>query len=494
MTYIQLKDLFEEQSILNNINGILSWDMATYMPKKSRSQRIKQIKKIYDYKKRIFDQIKKNDLIKKAENSNLNGSDKLNLKLMKDRFEYFDSIPYEKIKKKAALAIECEGVWREAKEKSNFKLVQKNLLDLVNQIKEESEILSQKKNKKKYDCLLSNYDRSLDTKQLFKIFKRIEKFISNKLPLIEKKQKTFSYLELKENLSEEDQFKLSKIFMKKLGFDFNKGRIDKSHHPFCGGSSEDIRITTRFDENDSFSCFDALMHETGHALYEQSLPKKWMHQPIGNAGGMSLHESQSLFIEMQMIKSLPVSYYIEKILKKIKKKSNIWNKENIYRIRNKVKKNFIRVEADEVNYPLHIIHRFNVEHKIIEENASINNLPDIWNEEFHRLFKLKVKNDKDGCLQDIHWFGGDFGYFPTYSIGAFIAAQLMNQIKNEIPDLNHYLASGNFKIIIKWLNKNIHAKGSLYKINDLLKSVTNEKLNLKYFENHIVKKYLKGNI
>ena len=182
------------------------------------------------------------------------------------------------------------------------------------------------------------------------------------------------------------------------------------------------------------------MHETGHALYEQSLPKKWMHQPIGNAGGMSLHESQSLFIEMQMIKSLPVSYYIEKILKKIKKKSNIWNKENIYRIRNKVKKNFIRVEADEVNYPLHIIHRFNVEHKIIEENASINNLPDIWNEEFHRLFKLKVKNDKDGCLQDIHWFGGDFGYFPTYSIGAFIAAQLMNQIKNEIPDLNHYLA------------------------------------------------------
>ena len=181
MTYSKLKNLFEEQSLLNYINGILSWDMATYMPKKSRSQRIKQIKKIYDYKKRIFDQIKKNDLIKKAENSNLNGSDKLNLKLMKDRFEYFDSIPYEKIKKKAALAIECEGVWREAKEKSNFKLVQKNLLDLVNQIKEESEILSQKKNKKKYDCLLSNYDKSFDTKHLIKIYKRIEKIINNRL-------------------------------------------------------------------------------------------------------------------------------------------------------------------------------------------------------------------------------------------------------------------------------------------------------------------------
>ena len=218
--------------------------------------------------------------------------------------------------------------------------------------------------------------------------------------------------------------------MNKLGFDFNRGRIDKSLHPFCGGSSNDIRITTRFNKNDSFSCFDALMHETGHGLYEQNLPKKWQHQPLGSAGGMSLHESQSLFVEMQLIKSLPTSRFIEKVLKN---KMNIdlgeFNYKNIYSFRNKVKKSFIRVDADEVHYPLHIIHRFNVEKKIIEENADVESLPDLWNEEFSKIFNYDVDSDNNGCLQDIHWYGGDFGYFPTYSIGAIIAAQLMSKIK-----------------------------------------------------------------
>ena len=283
--------------------------------------------------------------------------------------------------------------------------------------------------------------------------------------------------------------------MEQLGFDFSRGRIDKSLHPFCGGGTQDVRITTRFSEEDSFSCFDALMHETGHALYEQGLPKKWAHQPVGSAGGMSLHESQSLFIEMQIIKSLPVSRFIQKTLEdKLGKDPNVWSSETIYNIRNNVRPGYIRVDADEVHYPLHIIHRFNIEYKIIEEDANVEYLPDLWNEQFSKIFRLDVHDDKNGCLQDIHWFGGDFGYFPTYSIGAFIAAQLAYKIRTEVINYDLNLQEGNFKTIVKWLRENIHNRGNFLKIDELLEESTEEKLNLKYFENHIVDRYIKKEI
>ena len=492
MTYVKLKNLFEEQSLLNDINGILNWDMATYMPQKSRNQRVRQIQKILDYKKSIFDQIKKKELFKKINDSGLSPEDKLNLNLMKDKFEYFDIVPYEYIKKKTSLAILCEGEWRKAKLKSNFNLVKKSFKKLVDVIKIESEILSQKKDKTKYDCLLSKYDRSLTSSRITKIFSRIESFLKKNIPLILEKQRSYKSISFTENLSESEQFELSKDFMKKLGFDFSRGRIDKSSHPFCGGSSEDIRITTRYNDADSFSCFDALMHETGHAIYEQGLPKKWLHQPLGSSGGMSLHESQSLFIEMQIIKSLQVSYLIEKIIKNnFGKKNPTWNQENIYRNRKQVKKNYIRVDADEVHYPLHIMHRFKIEKKIIEEDFDVMFLPELWNQEFYNIFNIKVDSDQNGCLQDIHWFGGDFGYFPTYSIGAFIAAQIFDCIKKQNPKLENDLKKGNFLPIINWLKKNIHNHGNYYKIDELLLNVTGEKLNLKYFEKHITDRYLK---
>ena len=492
MSYKNLKILFEEQSLINDISGILNWDMATYMPENSRRQRIKQITKLYDYKKNIFNVIKKNEFFNKVNEFELDKFDKINFELMKNKFDYFNSISVDKLKKKAELSIECEGLWREAKEKSNFNIVKNSFVKLVKLIKEESETLSQIKEKKKYDCLLSKYDRSLDSKQLFKIFNRVEKFIKKKLPLIVNKQKK---IEFHDFLNEEDQFNLSKIFMKQLGFDFSRGRIDKSLHPFCGGATQDVRITTRFTEEDSFSCFDALMHETGHALYEQGLPQKWAHQPIGSAGGMSLHESQSLFVEMQIIKSLPVSQFIQQILKdKLGKDPNVWSSEVIYNIRNSVTPGYIRVDSDEVHYPLHIIHRFNIEYKIIEEDANVEHLPDLWNEEFSKTLGLEVHDDKSGCLQDIHWYGGDFGYFPTYSIGAFIAAQLACKVRTELINYDLNLKEGNFKPIIMWLRENIHNRGNFLKIDELLQESTDEKLNLEYFENHIIDRYIKKEI
>ena len=491
MSYVKLKSLFREHSILNDINSLLSWDMATYMPKNSRNQRVEQIKILYEYKKNIFELIKRKNLFSKAYSKIKKVDDQLNLELMKKKYDYFHLIPFNLIKKKTVLSIECEGLWREARKKNNFNIVKKKLSDLVDVIKEESEILSQNKKKSRYDCLLEKYDRSLDTSYLNVIFKETEKFLKTCSKEIIFLNENNILKNKNDSLSEVEQTELSKIFMTKLGFNFNKGRIDKSLHPFCGGSSNDIRITTRYEVGNNFSCFDALMHETGHALYEQGLPKKWLHQPIGTAGGMSLHESQSLFIEMQIIKSLPASKLIERVIRKnFKKTSPLWEFKSIYEHRNKVKKGFIRVNSDEFHYPLHIIHRFNIEKKIFSDSEKATSLPDIWNDEFKKIFNLKVPDDNHGCLQDIHWFSGDFGYFPTYSVGAFIASQLKYKMKIDIKNIFELIEKGKFKPIINWLRKKIHENANSYKINDLLVKVTKEPLNINYFKKHIKERYI----
>ena len=489
--YRKLKRKFKEYGLLNDISGILSWDMATMMPLLSRKHRIAQINIINENKKKIFDEFKRSELFRKIDKNKLNTEEEKNFSLMKKKFDYFDAIPIELINKKSLLSIECEGFWRNARKDGSFKVVSRKFSQLVDVVKEESKILSERWEKSKYDALVYKYDSSLNYKLLKSIFADLEDFLKKNLKKIIKIQNSESHIEIKKKLNEKEQFQISKFFMKKLGFNFKKGRIDKSLHPFCGGSTEDVRITTRFTESDSFSCFDALMHETGHALYELGLPKKWFYQPIGEAGGMSLHESQSLFIEMQLVKSLHVSKFIEKYLReKFYRNESCWNFKNIYNSRIKVEKNFIRVDADEVQYPLHIIHRFNIEYEIIENNEKVENLPDIWNYNFKKLFNFDVKNDNVGCLQDIHWYSGDFGYFPTYTIGALIAAQLRHTIEREIPDFRKLIQIGEFNKVINWLKKKFHSKGSLYKIDELLDNITGEKLNTKFFKNHIIERYI----
>ena len=233
------------------------------------------------------------------------------------------------------------------------------------------------------------------------------------------------------------------------------------------------------------------MHETGHALYEQGLPAKWKYQPAGKSGGMALHESQSLLIEMQIMKSKSFQKFFSKVLvKKFNLEGDEWNFKNLFKIFNRVKKSYIRVESDEVTYPLHIILRFNLEKEIIQNNINIDDLPDLWNQEFKSLFGIEVDNDENGCLQDIHWYAGLFGYFPTYTIGALISSQLAFQLRKEIPELDNDISNGNFKKLIEWLKKNVHSKGSFYSTKKILLDSTQSKLNIEFFQNYINQKYL----
>jgi len=287
------------------------------------------------------------------------------------------------------------------------------------------------------------------------------------------------------------QHKISKSLMKSVGFDFDRGRLDESEHPFCGGGTDDVRITTRYSQNNPFSSIEGVMHETGHAMYELGLPKEWMHQPAGKSRGMMMHESQSLLIEMQITRSLAFKKFLSKLLTtSYNFKGNKWTANNLYALGTRVKKTYIRVEADEVTYPLHIILRFNMEEMLINNTIKVKDIPTIWNEEYKKLFGIEVDKDTNGCLQDIHWYAGLIGYFPTYSLGALAAAQFANTLRNDLFDLDKKIEQGNFKTLIDWLRKNIHEKASFFSTNEILEQVTNSTLNAKYFKQYITNRYL----
>lgn len=364
LAYKKLKKIFYEHSLINDIDSLLQWDLSTYMPENSRNQRAKQLCFLNNLKIDLFSSSSVKKLFHDVEEKLLSSDDKANFKEMKKEFTYFTVLPQKIIEKKTLLSSSCEGLWRKAKQKNDFGIVKNEFSRLVSIVREEGKILSESLSCSPYDALIKNFENSYSSSEISRLFNNLLPFINKTYQQIIKKQKKQKIIPILKNLSKDQQLHIAKIFMKKIGFNFKKGRIDLSLHPFCGGGTDDIRITTRINEYDSFSAFEAVMHETGHALYEQGLPIKLKNQPAGKSGGMALHESQSLFIEMHIMKSKAFLNYFSKIIKKeFKLCGHEWSAENLFLIFNKVNKGFIRVESDEVTYPLHVILRFNVEKK-----------------------------------------------------------------------------------------------------------------------------------
>jgi carboxypeptidase Taq len=279
--------------------------------------------------------------------------------------------------------------------------------------------------------------------------------------------------------------------MRRLGFDFTQGRLDESIHPFCGGVPGDIRLTTRYNEEDFLSGFFGVMHETGHALYEMNLPQQWRNQPVGDARGMAVHESQSLLSEMQLTLSRDFLHFAAPLMREAFGVSGeAWTPENIYRLVTRVQPSLIRVDADEVTYPAHVILRYRLEKQLIAGTLAVSDLPEAWNESMRSLLGIVPDSDANGCMQDIHWPDGTFGYFPSYTLGAMIAAQLFDSAKKAIPGLAGQIQHGNFNELFNWLSKTIHSQGSLLSTPDLLKQATGKTLDASIYKSHLQNRYL----
>jgi carboxypeptidase Taq len=275
------------------------------------------------------------------------------------------------------------------------------------------------------------------------------------------------------------------------GLDYDHARLDRSVHPFCGGTPFDVRITTRYDEADFAQALMGVMHETGHALYERGLPVAWARQPVGEAAGMAVHESQSLIIEMQACRSDAYLSWLGPHLRAgFGGPAEAYDVANLGRLWRHVSRGFIRVEADELTYPAHVALRFDLEQALISGDLPVADLPDAWNEGLQKRLGIVPPDDARGCLQDIHWYDGGFGYFPSYTLGAMAAAQLMAAARRNVPGLDAALARGEIGVLTAWLRTHVHGKGSLLGFNDLLEEATGKPLDPADFTAHLRDRYL----
>ena len=490
-TYRKLKKIFTKSSIASDIGGILHWDMATMMPVNARKQRANQLAFMTKIKHALLSSQKVKDLIENTNEDSLDIKDRVNFQEMKREHLFISSLPEDLIEALSQASATCEGLWQQARKECNFKIVEKSLKELINLTIQESDILSEKLQCSKYESLVQKYEPLANIQHISDVFEDLQPFLLTSVEKIIEKQKKDIFLKINNTILPETQNDIANSLMKIVGFDFSRGRLDKSEHPFCGGATEDVRITTRYSEEDPFSSLEGVMHETGHAMYELGLPKEWQHQPVGRSRGMVMHESQSLLIEMQITRSLAFKKFLSNFLKSsFNFNGKQWSASNLYTLGTRVNKTYIRVEADEVTYPLHIMLRFNLEKMLINKTLRTKDIPEIWNEEYKKLFGIDVDNEANGCLQDIHWYAGLIGYFPTYSLGALTSAQFANALRKELPELDKQIEQGNFKHLIGWLRKNIHEKASFFSTNEVLEQVTNSPLNARYFKEYITNRYL----
>ncbi|PIR39224.1 MAG: carboxypeptidase M32 [Alphaproteobacteria bacterium CG11_big_fil_rev_8_21_14_0_20_39_49] len=493
--YKTLEKIFKKLNDIEQASAVLHWDMATKMPSGGAEARAEQLATLGDIYHAILTDEGVGDLLESAgiNGRKLNDWQKANLNEMKRAWNHNASVPAKLISELTREGAKCEIVWRDARANNDFKMLLPHLKKVVSLVREIAKLKGEAFGCSPYDALLDRHDPDRKSKQLDTVFDNLKEFLPDFINQVVEKQKSEKVTKIKGPFDVEKQKMIAEKMLEVIGFDMDYGRLDESLHPFCGGYPTDIRITTRYDKNDFISALMGVVHEAGHAMYEEGLPKKWLNQPVGKARGMSIHESQSLLIEMQACRSREFVNLLSGVLKKeFNSKSKSLNPDNLCHIYNKVEPSLIRVDADEVTYPAHIILRYYIEKYIISGDMEVEDLPEAWNQGMKKFLGIKVKDDKDGCMQDIHWMDGTFGYFPTYTLGAIYASQLFDAANHSNNDIMPSIGKGDFKPLKEWLNKNVHEKGSKMSSDEIVKSATGRELDVEVYKNHLKKRYLEG--
>ncbi|MGL5741032.1 MAG: carboxypeptidase M32 [Legionella sp.] len=490
--YQQLEQHFKKYYDFENITAIVSWDEASMMPVGGGPARAEALATLSAVQHEWLTEKKVGNLIQQAkELDDLSLWQQRNLYWIENKYQQATCIPAQLVEELTNESLICSQAWRVLRAKNDWIAFKPYMQKLFKKVKTIVDIKSQTFGKSTLDVLIDKYSPDLDCKTITPIFNALKQKLPTLIPAIIEQQKAREIKPISGNFSIEQQKQLGMDIMASLGFDFNHGRLDVSHHPFCGGISSDVRLTTRYNEHEFLSSLMAINHETGHALYEQGLLKEWSAQPVGHSLGMSVHESQSLFMEMQICRSLEFMQFLMPIAQNYFKEAKNITAENLFYHYTRVKPGLIRVDADEVTYPLHVILRYEIEQQLFASEITIDDLPSVWDSLMQKYLGLSTKDDdKNGVMQDVHWPSGIFGYFPAYTFGAIIAAQLFAAVKKSIPDIKNQIKEGNFKSLLIWLRENIHQKGRLMSYQELLHQATGEELNSEYYFTHIKERYL----
>ena len=491
-SYQQLKELFTKLADLKHVQAITDWDEQTMMPQGGGAARAKALATLQSHIHEILIDKRNGELIEQAKLEEVkNPWDQANLRWMEKAYREATCLPVELVQKRTEASLHCVQAWRSMRAENNWREFEPLLTKLFNYVKEAATIQSEAFKLSPYDVQIDHYLPGFKQEIITPIFKKLKSELPSLIKKIIEKQQAEKIIALNGFYPAPKQRNLGLNLMKILGFDFNHGRLDVSHHPFCGGVPTDVRITTRYNEEELISSAMAICHETGHARYEQGLPKEWLTQPVGHALGMAIHESQSLLVEMQACRSQEFMGVLVKAVREEFGEHPGFTAENLHCHYTRVKPGYIRVDADEVTYPLHVILRYELEQKLFNDELTIADLPDAWNEAMTHYLGLSTEgNFKNGVMQDVHWPSGIFGYFPAYTLGALIAAQLFTAATKEDKTILPEISKANFKPLFSWLNKHIHSRGSSVGYQTLLKEATGDALQSDYFLHHIQKRYI----
>ena len=490
--YQRLEERFKRIAVLRDVDSLLHWDMSTMMPMGSASARSEQMATIKVLCHEWLTAAEIEDWLGEAQSDRtLDSWQAANLAEMRREWLHASAIDGKLTEALAKAVSECEIVWRKARAASDFESVRPLLQTVLDLTRESAKAKSEKLGVSPFDALLDEYDPGLRSVEVDRLFAPLIQALPELLGKVLEHQKSHRPLRIKGPFPADQQRMLGLKFMDRLGFDFDRGRLDVSLHPFCGGASGDVRITTRYDEGDFAKALMGVLHETGHALYEQGLPLPWRYQPVGRVHSMAIHESQSLLIEMQACRSREfVEFAAPLMAEAFGGVGPAWSADNLYRHYTRVRPGAIRVDADEVTYPLHVLLRYRIEKALIGGDLALAELPEAWNSGMKELLGFAPANDGEGCLQDIHWFDGAWGYFPSYTIGAMAAAQLFDAARNADPDIMPAIGRGDFRPLLAWLRRHVHGEASRLTPAELIHQATGRPLDPAVFLAHLKRRYL----
>lgn len=494
-TMPRFQALVNEIHDINATQALLGWDLETCMPERGAPMRAKQLATLAKISQNLLvsDEMERY-LSELREPKVFGGLDTPMQALVREVGRTYDKrkkIPLPLLEAMVETTAEAHRVWVEARQKKDFALFAPVLSRIIDLNRQMADALGYEDSP--YDALLDEYEQDLTVKQLDPLFEKLKAEIVPLLKAITGSgyQPETGFL-FSGHYPSERQMEFSRQVLTEMGFDFTAGRLDLSAHPFSSGSSVgDVRLTTRINESDVFSALSSSMHEGGHGMYEQGINPEFSRTPLAEGTSLGIHESQSRMWENQVGRSRPFwEHYFPRLQQMFAASPlDAVEPQAFYHAINKVQPSLIRVESDEVTYNLHILVRYEIEKAIIEGRMKVGEIPAAWNAKMQEYLGVTPPNDAEGCLQDIHWSHGSFGYFPTYTLGNLYAAQFFAQAQKELPDLEARIGQGQLLGLKQWLNQKIHWVGKSENAETIVRRVTGQPLDARYFVDYLWTKY-----
>lgn len=487
--YSALVELRKEIALLGSTSATLSWDQETQLNSRAINYRAEQLAYLSGKSHQLATSNVYAKCLAQAEQEAPEEIHKsANLREWRHHFDRTTKLPQELVERSSKTSSIAKSVWAEARNKGDFSLFAPQLEELLAIAKEKAELWGY--SDEPYDALLGNYERAANTRDVVAIFNQFEAPLTKLAREAVALNKNKPARKLTGDFPIAAQQTLNREVAESIGFDFKAGRIDTTTHPFCTTlGPEDVRLTTRYYSHDFTASLFGVMHEAGHGLYEQGLPSEYYGQPSGSAVSLGIHESQSLLWEAHVGRSHSFwNHWLPRAQELFPQLAD-WTLDEFLHTINQAKYSFIRVDADEATYDLHILLRFDIERRLLNGEIGVNDIPAVWNAKFRDMFDMLPENDSAGCLQDIHWAMGGLGYFPTYTLGNLNASQLYHTA-SQIPLIKEACSRADYAPLLQWMREKIHQHGSTYHPQDLMLRATSETTNPNYHLEHLKRRFI----